>query len=1015
MDQNTQFGQYSLVKKLASGGMAEIYLARAGGIRGFEKHLVLKMIHPKWSQDENFISMLIEEAKLAVHLNHANIAQIFDLGLHNDTYYIAMEYVNGRDLFQVLVRTSELDTYVPFDVAAFLTDQVAAALHYAHTRCDANGQSLNLIHRDISPQNIIISMNGEVKLIDFGIAKASMRPGHTQVGIIKGKFYYMSPEQAWGRQLDHRSDIFSLGICLHEMLTGQMLYAEDDQLQLLEKVRAADIPRPSEMRPGVPPELEAITMRALSHDPAHRFQTAFEFQRALAGYMHRNSPGFTPTRAARVMWELFPEATPKHTQEKPEVMNSRDFGAVRPPESVIFDVGAAMGARAAHRNPSQPTPPSPISTASGSAPAQPRSPRESTKPVPAVNGNHDSDVFTSSGGHFPLSRPGKAPSAGPASHPPPPLAGGAGEDSTQIVNWNQFKERHPERSAELSQLQRTAGSGNPAPPPAGLRRATAPPISSNNDDASTALFNPATMSPGAPRPAPRPAPIMPDHLDASERTMMFNPNKVAPPPSAPAPSTPPSGARPAMPPAGLRKPAAPIPVEAPEPEDRTTLFDPSKFGVLPSEDDDATIKPAPAPKKPPAGLRKSNAPAPAPSKQESRTTLFDPSMAPPMPEKPAPKPAKKPVKKPAPPKADTNDDPSTEPARPADKPMTREEKIAAAKAKAKGGGGGLAAKIKKKGEDGGGESAKPMTREEKIAAAKAKAAGGGGLAAKIKKKGAGGGDAKPMSREEKIAAAKAKAAGGGLAGKIKKKGAGGGGPKPAAKAGSDDPIKKAKAKARQRSGKADVKKPNRVDKSKGNNNVRIAGQSSTFSKVLRVLLVVGGIAFIGCGLGAYALYAEFFNKPAVPEFGAIEVTSSPTGATIEYDGIDLGAKTPYVIDKVPIGSIHRIRVTLENHQDEIRNNITVQTGSLESVHFVLKPSPGKLIVSSNPPQADVIVDGSTKCVTPCNVEDLPRQDGTFFEVILRKPGYQDNLATLKWEAGVLEIPHHADLEPVEND
>ena len=209
-----QFGPYRLVRQIAVGGMAEIHLAKTKGIAGFEKYVAIKMIHPNFAEDDQFIQMLVDEAKIAVQLTHGNIAQTFDLGRVGDTYYITMEYVDGADLYKVLRRASEQDLEMPLDVCAFVGKEVCSALDHAHRKRDHAGKSLGIVHRDVSPQNVLVSYSGEVKLVDFGIAKAAMKARQTAAGVIKGKYYYMSPEQAWGDPIDHRSDIFSAGIVL---------------------------------------------------------------------------------------------------------------------------------------------------------------------------------------------------------------------------------------------------------------------------------------------------------------------------------------------------------------------------------------------------------------------------------------------------------------------------------------------------------------------------------------------------------------------------------------------------------------------------------------------------------------------------------------------------------------------------------------------------------------------------------------------------------------------------------
>jgi serine/threonine protein kinase len=325
-----QFGPYRLVQQIAVGGMAEIHLAKTHGIAGFEKYVVLKMIHPNFSQDHQFIQMLIDEAKITVQLQHVNIAQTFDLGKVGDTFYITMEYVDGADLYKLLRKTAELDRLFPIPVAAFIGKEVASGLDYAHRKRDHNGASLGIVHRDVSPQNILISYAGEVKLVDFGIAKATMRNRQTAAGVIKGKYYYMSPEQAWGEPLDHRTDIFSAGILLYETLTGQMLYLEEDLHKLLDMVRRAHIPPPSTLRKEIPAQLDTIVMRALAKRQEDRYQHAAELANDLERFLHSYAPVFTANKVAAWILEVLGQAaapTLMGLSEKPEP--ERDRGETR--------------------------------------------------------------------------------------------------------------------------------------------------------------------------------------------------------------------------------------------------------------------------------------------------------------------------------------------------------------------------------------------------------------------------------------------------------------------------------------------------------------------------------------------------------------------------------------------------------------------------------------------------------------------------------------------------------------
>ncbi|MCB9635235.1 MAG: serine/threonine protein kinase [Sandaracinus sp.] len=307
MDLPRPFGPYTLLRRLAVGGMAEVYVAKTRGLGGFEKLVGIKVIHPRYSEDEHFVQMLVEEAKLSVLLTHVNIAQTFDLGCIDDTYFIVMELVEGADAYKLLQRAHEHRTPMPIDVCTYVAAEMCNGLDYAHRKKDVSGQPLHIVHRDISPQNVLLSFAGEVKIVDFGIAKAAMRSGQTEVGVIKGKYYYMSPEQAWADPIDSRSDVFSTGIVLHELLTGRMLYQEENLPRLLDRVRKADIAPPSRVRPEVPPELDAIVMKALAKHAADRYATAHDLSQALSQFLFRLNPTFTPARVAGLMAQLFPK------------------------------------------------------------------------------------------------------------------------------------------------------------------------------------------------------------------------------------------------------------------------------------------------------------------------------------------------------------------------------------------------------------------------------------------------------------------------------------------------------------------------------------------------------------------------------------------------------------------------------------------------------------------------------------------------------------------------------------
>ena len=282
-----EYGNYFLLEKIAVGGMAELFKAQQRGVQGFQKIVAIKRILPHFSDNEDFVTMFIDEAKLAAQLTHPNIVQIFDLGKAGSSYYIAMEYVNGRDLRTLLRKVREYGIPFPEQVAAFVVMKVAAALDYAHRKRGFDDRELKLVHRDISPQNVILSTEGAVKLVDFGIAKAASKASHTVAGALKGKLLYMSPEQATGQPLDNRSDLYSLGLVLFELLTGERCFQADSELGVLEKVRLGRISDLATLNPNVSREISAIVSRALQKGVDHRYPSARFMERDLRDYLQR--------------------------------------------------------------------------------------------------------------------------------------------------------------------------------------------------------------------------------------------------------------------------------------------------------------------------------------------------------------------------------------------------------------------------------------------------------------------------------------------------------------------------------------------------------------------------------------------------------------------------------------------------------------------------------------------------------------------------------------------------------
>ncbi|HEX7552815.1 MAG TPA: protein kinase [Geothrix sp.] len=296
-----EYGNYFLLEKIAVGGMAELFKAQQRGVQGFQKIVAIKRILPHFSDNEDFVTMFIDEAKLAAQLTHPNIVQIFDLGKAGSSYYIAMEYVNGRDLRTLLRKVREYRMPFPEQVAAFVVMRVAAALDYAHRKRGFDDKELKLVHRDISPQNVILSTEGSVKLVDFGIAKAASKASHTVAGALKGKLLYMSPEQATGQPLDNRSDLYSLGLVLFELLTGERCFQADSELGVLEKVRLGRISDLASLNPTVSRDMAAIVNKALQKGVDHRYPSARFMERDLRDYLQRQGNPLTEHDVAEYM------------------------------------------------------------------------------------------------------------------------------------------------------------------------------------------------------------------------------------------------------------------------------------------------------------------------------------------------------------------------------------------------------------------------------------------------------------------------------------------------------------------------------------------------------------------------------------------------------------------------------------------------------------------------------------------------------------------------------------------
>jgi serine/threonine protein kinase len=335
------YGPYKLLSKLAVGGMAEVFRAKRAGVEGFEKVVAVKRILPHLSDNKEFVDMFINEAKMVAGLTHPNIVQIFDLGKIDKSYYIAMEYVHGRDLRTILRRAKEKGLRLPLDLSVFIVAQVCSSLEFAHRKKDEQARPMMIVHRDVSPQNILISFEGDVKLTDFGIAKAASKATSTDVGALRGKLLYMSPEQAWGKAMDRRSDLFSLGIVFYEMVTDQRPFLASSEMSILEMVRDCRVRAPSELNPRLPERLEKVLMKALERDPDSRYQDAGEMFRDLERVRFERPQPPTQIELARYLELLFEESERSDALPAEEAAPAEEHLDPEPPSPAAPAGGAA--------------------------------------------------------------------------------------------------------------------------------------------------------------------------------------------------------------------------------------------------------------------------------------------------------------------------------------------------------------------------------------------------------------------------------------------------------------------------------------------------------------------------------------------------------------------------------------------------------------------------------------------------------------------------------------------------
>ncbi|MBA2541938.1 MAG: serine/threonine protein kinase [Deltaproteobacteria bacterium] len=360
-----QFGKYSLLGHLATGGMAEVYLARQTGLQGFEKIVVIKCVRGELEQDGQTTGFFLDEARLVATLEHPNIAQVYEIGQVNNSYFFVMEYVQGADLRQMMELLNKRKERVPIAEAIFIAIQVCAALHYAHEKTDVDGVSLNIIHRDVSPSNVLISHDGAVKLCDFGIAKAQNRTTETQGGVLKGKYSYMSPEQCRCEELDRRSDVFAMGIVLYELTTLKRAFNSSSDFELLQAIVNTPTQKPSERVPDYPAELERIVMRALEKDRDKRYQSTQELQLDLETFARENKLPQSSIHLAKLMGGLFEKRADMRTRTSTPIAIPRLAEGTDDHTENDVDIEVATSA-GGWRKHGTPTAPGPLPIARGS-------------------------------------------------------------------------------------------------------------------------------------------------------------------------------------------------------------------------------------------------------------------------------------------------------------------------------------------------------------------------------------------------------------------------------------------------------------------------------------------------------------------------------------------------------------------------------------------------------------------------------------------------------------------------
>ena len=343
----TSRDKYRVIRKIDSGGMAEVFQGVAESIQGFKKKVAIKRVLPHLVENKKFLAMFLDEARLSLRMNHANVVHVFDIGQAGGTYFIVMEFVDGPNLKHLMQWMRERGTRMPLPIAVHIVIEVCRGLAYAHEFADADGVNLGIVHRDVSPPNILLSRQGEVKIVDFGLAKATSQLEHTDPGVVKGKFAYLAPEAAWGREVDHRADIFACGTMLYELLEAKRLFLGENDVKTVELVRRAEVPPLADLDAEKRPVLEGIVRKALASQPEDRYQSCSEMAEDLASFLFSQRLKVTGFDLRRFIERFVAEEEKKEAREghRPSIIDQliqeelARFASLDAP-----DPGSGMGA-----------------------------------------------------------------------------------------------------------------------------------------------------------------------------------------------------------------------------------------------------------------------------------------------------------------------------------------------------------------------------------------------------------------------------------------------------------------------------------------------------------------------------------------------------------------------------------------------------------------------------------------------------------------------------------------------